>query len=535
MKNQSKRKLSITRFGKKFVPAVDWIEAKFIDPTTVRQFGLAWDYSSAQKVKLEPYQKDILNHVLTPDGTGRFPYSTVIYSTIKKEGKTTLASAVAAWYAAQVESPNLVLCLANNQEQSAGRIFGNALPTLFDLGCRVPMHQTSKPEVKLPNGTLLQAIPNNYAGQAGANYGATFWSELWAYKTESSRRLYDELVPVPTRNNSIRWVETYAGFEDESDQLLSIFKRVFTATDELQTQPNARPVPGLEHITTDGRPACWHIPEEGFFMYWNHEPRMPWNVGEKGESFRRAQRAELRYSQYVRLWENRWQSSEGTFIDPLWYDESVTYEDEEWGPMVLAGDASQRNDTTSLVGVQKRIVKLFGKPVERYRVMLVNVFDPHETFVGKDMIRLGAKEHDLDLEDTIAEAVKEIHGRGLMLGPFFYDPFQMHQVAVNLRKKKVPCVEFPQGNERVKADSYLWKCFNKGLIDLYKSPGLEKHVKNAKAKELDNEQIRLVKGTLSQGGKIDACVALSMAVWKASKFRPGETSYHSSSGSVFGG
>jgi phage terminase large subunit-like protein len=508
------------------IPPAQWIEDHFYDPTTVVQFGRNWDYTNAKKIVLSQDQKDILKVTLTPDENGQFPYSTVVYSTIKKEGKTTLASAVVSWMTDQLEPPNLFLCMANNQEQSAGRIFGNALPTLYALGCRVPLNPTSKPEVRHPNGTLLQAIPNNYAGQAGANYGGTFWSELWAYKTESSRRLYDELVPVPTRKNSIRWVETYAGFEDESELLLKLFLRIFVSTEEEDTQPQASPVPGLEHIQTEVngelRPACWHIPEEGLFVYWNHTPRMPWNTGPEGEKFRRSQKADLRYSQYVRLWQNRWQSSEGTFIDPEWYDSSVNYQNEEWGPMVLAGDASQRHDTTALVGVQKRQVKVFGKDQFRYRVMLVRVFDPKDYHATPEMKMLGAKEHDLDLDETIAREVQQLHKSGFMIGPFWYDPWQLHQVAVNLRKLKVPCVEFPQGNERLKSDTFLWNLFKNSEVDCYTHSALESHVKAAKAKEYENEQIRLIKGTLTSSGRIDSCVALAMACWKASLFRPVE-------------
>src|SRR6185436_5149365 len=112
-----------------------------------------------------------------------------------------------------------------------------------------------------------------YEGEAGANYGLTLWSELWAMASERGQRVWDELVPVLTKKNSIRWVETYAGFEDESTLLLSLFKKIFVDTTEKETQPNARPVPGLQDITTGSgearRPACWEVPNEGLFVFWD--------------------------------------------------------------------------------------------------------------------------------------------------------------------------------------------------------------------------------------------------------------------------
>ena len=487
----------------------DWALEHFYLPDTVNQFGKQWDFTSAKKIHLEPIQVRIANHVLTPDKNGYYPYSTIVYSTIKKEGKTTFTGCVGAYWAAK-HWADLILTLANDQEQSAGRIFGAMLPTLYALGCKVPMAQSSKPEVRLPNGTLVQAIANNYAGAAGANYSMTLWSELWAYTSERSRRLYDELVPVPTKKNSIRWIETYVGFEDESHLLLQLFKRIFTDTDESGIQPNAKPVPELIDITTDGKPACWHIPEEGLFYYHNHTPRMPWNVGEQGDKFRASQRADLRHSQYVRLWENRWQSAEGSFLEPDWYDTSITLDGPSLDePMILAGDASTKHDHTALIGVKKYTLELFGELQERYKLCYVKTWDPSNYH-----------ENEFDLEETIAQEVKRLWDLGLIEGAFWYDPTQMHQVAVNLRKKKIPAVEFTQQGERLKADTFLWKQFKRQTIDLFEHEILEKHVKSAKVKEYENEQIRLIKGVLGRSNRIDACVALSMAVWKASQFRP---------------
>lgn len=480
----------------------DWIEANVYNWQTVVSFNGVYDYSTARKIVLQDYQKRILRHVFTKRPDGKYPYRTIVWSQPKKHGKTQIAGAVGAWFAQNVEPPNIIYTLASNQEQSAGLIFNSMLPSIKAIGGKVPNTILSTPVINMPNGTMVRAIPNNFAGQAGGSYGLTLWSELWTYRTERDRRLWDEMPPVPTRHTSIRWVETYAGFENESDLLLDLFHRIFKNTQETEIQEKAFPVPGLEDlVTTGGRPCCWHIPEEQLFVFWDHEIRATWI----DQEYINSERAENRHSTFVRLWENRWQSSEGTFIEPHLYDDCVTMESEEWGPMTLAGDASQRNDTTALVGVQARKVKLFGKEQIRYRVRLVKVWDPE----GKD----------IDLDETIANHVYSIYKQGLLNGSFRYDPYQMHQVAINLRKKGVPCKEFPQGQERLKADTFLWEQFKDGTMDLYPHPVLESHVKGANAKEYENEQIRIIKGTASKSSKVDAAVALSMAVWAASPRR----------------
>ena len=503
-----------------FIPASEWIERNVYDPTTVIQYGKDWDFSSGELLKLHTTQKRILDFVFTKNSKGRFPYETIVYSTIKKEGKTTLAGGIGAWFAACIEPPNLVLTLANDQEQSAGRIFAAMTPTLNALGCRVPTAVSSKPEVRLPNGTVVQAIANNYSGAAGANYGLTLWSELWAYTTERSRRLYEELIPVPTKNISIRWVETYVGFEDESELLLELFLRIFKDTDESGVQPGVEAVPELSDITTDdGRPACWHIPEQGLFYYHNHTPRMPWNVGERGEEYRAKQKAELRPTQYTRLHENRWQSAEGNFIDPVWYDDACTLDGPSMEPMIIAVDGAMRNDTISLSGVKKYKLKLWGEEVERYKLCYFRSWSPEEIGMKKNKA-LGTKQGDMDLDSSVGLEILHLYRRNLIIGPVWYDAFQLHQLMVNLRKNNIPCVEFSQQTERLKSDTFFCELLRRGELDLYHHPVLEAHIKNAKAKEHENQQVRIIKGTIGKANKVDGAVSTSMALYKASSFRP---------------
>jgi hypothetical protein len=434
-------------------------------------------------------------------------------------GKTTLASAVGAWYADQIEAPNEVLCFANNQEQSAGRIFGNALASLKRLGCNVPLAATSKPEVRLPNGTRFVAVANNFAGAAGGNYGLTLWSELWTFTKERERRLWEETVPVPTRLNSIRWVETYAGFEDESELLLDLFLRIFADPSESAPAEGAEPVPGLEDIRTDNRPACWHVPAEGLFAFIDHEYRQPWQQGEVFDTYLRGQAADLRETTFVRLWQNRWQSSEGQFIPAEWFTRSVTLKGENLVPMVVAIDASQRRATSSIVGVRRVVREWAGRSFERFQTVFVRVYDPATYKVGRELRDLGAKDGDLDLEDTLARDVERLNELGLIEGAVWFDPFQMHSVAMKLRKKKIPCVEFPQSTERTLADTFLYGLYKRGAIDNFPDAALQRHVTKARAKEDDKQRIRLIKGAATDktaGGENDAAVAQSMAVWKAS-------------------
>jgi hypothetical protein len=316
-------------------------------------------------------------------------------------------------------------------------------------------------------------------------------------------------MPVPTRKNSLRWVETYVGFEDESELLLSLFLKVFTDTSEQHIQKTAQPVAALEHIRTQGRAACYEVPDEGLFYFHDHERRMPWQISEQGRQYYTQQKTSLRRAAYIRLCENRWQKSAGDYLEPDWIERAKTLTHVEKSnliePMVIAIDASQRHDTTSIVGVVRRESGAFEVP-------FVDVYDPHGV--------------DIDLDRTVADTIIGLVNRGLVKQTYneqtlrweyeiWYDPFQMHQVAMNLRAKHIDCFEFAQGTDRTLADTFLFKQFRDENIAIIDSPDLDAHLTAAKAREIENEQVRIVKGTRTNAGRVDAAVATSMAVWRA--------------------
>lgn len=472
------------------IPASKWIEQFCVDPESVNRDN--WDFRYAQRIKLQDFQKRILDRVLTPDNRGILPYREYIWSQIKKSGKTGLASFVGAWFADQMEPPNLVLCVANDKEQAAGRIFSSMGPTIYRLANKFPNETGSTPLVRIGNGTIIRAIPNDYAGEAGANYGLTMWSELWAFTTQRSQRLFAELLPVPTRRNSIRWIETYAGFEDESKLLLNLFLKIFKDTTERELQPEARRVEGLEDLP------CYERPDLGLFVFWDHERRMPWQTGTRGDQYYREMQNKLSTTDWIRLGENRWQKSEGTFVPEEWIDRSITRTGPDLSaPMILAADGSVSGDNTALVGMRK---------VEgRYRTCFAKVWE----------ITPGEK---IDLDETLAAEIYSLYSKGLVQPPVWYDPYQLHQVMLNLTKRGVQCEEFVQGDERLRADTFLYQTYRDNNIDNYSDPLLLDNIRAAKAKEEPTTQrLRLVKGSAIGHLKIDGCVAQSMATYKASQ------------------
>src|SRR5205807_926203 len=144
---------------------------------------------------------------------------------------------------------------------------------------------------------VINAIPASFAGAAGGNQNISAFDELWGYTSERSRRLWDELVPPPTRKIACRLTTTYAGFEGESVLLQEMYKR-----------GQSQPLIGPDLYAGDG-----------LLMFWTHEPIAPWQTPEWLEQMRR----QLRPNAFLRMIENRFVSTDSTFVEMDWWDACV--------------------------------------------------------------------------------------------------------------------------------------------------------------------------------------------------------------------
>ena len=130
----------------------------------------------------------------------------------------------------------------------------------------------------------ITAIPSNFATAAGGNQNISVFDELWAFTSERSRRLWDELVPPPTRQIACRLTTTYAGYEGKSLLLQDLYRR------------------GLQQpqIGDDLHAG------DGILMFWSHSPVAPW----QDERWLAEMRRTLRPNAYQRLVLNEFASAE---------------------------------------------------------------------------------------------------------------------------------------------------------------------------------------------------------------------------------
>ena len=447
---------------------------------------------------LEPIQSRILGHVLTINESGHFPYETVIYSAIKKEGKTTIAGSVGAWYAECARPGTEIYVIANSQEQGANRAFKDMT---FHFKHRIKERgrrfcKIGEYRIDLQNGTSIQVLSNSFRASAGARQALTLFDELWGAVNEADQRMWDEMVPIATIPLSLRFISTYAGFENESTLLWDLYMRGIGPGEgsEYEKLGQGKKIPELKDLP------CWE--NKSMFTYWDHEPRMPWQTEQEMEKNRETQRP----AAFLRLFMNHWVTSHEMFIPSEWwtfaskaYENPATLWDahpyRKW-PITIGIDAGIQRDSTAMVGV--------AYDAKRGKVGIVFHY-----------IWTPTKENPIDLDITVVNTLRELKSRGFNISNIVYDKTHMLQTMSNLKKEGFPCQIFEQTVPNMTAASQLlYELFKNRNIEAYPNEDMRRHIMSAVA-ETNNRGYRIVKVNTGRKNQIDAAIALAMAAYDA--------------------
>ena len=370
---------------------IAFIEEVLIDPKTKQPFVLF------------EAERSFLRHAFATNPDGRLLYPELIFSCPKKSGKTTLAAIyVIAIVLLSGEAYPEAICAANDYEQSVGRVFAEIRRIMECSPMLFAEAKINADKIRIVGATII-AIPSNYATAAGGNPVVSVFDELWAYSNERSRRLFDELVPPPTRKIACRLTVTYAGFEGESILLQELYQRGLA---QQEIAPNL-------------------YAGNGILMFWSHDPVAPWQTQAWIEEMRRS----LRPPQFLRMIENRFVTSESSFIDMAMWDQCI---DHRFGHMVndpglsiwVGLDASIKHDSTAIVAVT------WDEKAQQVRLVAHYVFQP-------------SPEAPLDFEATIFQTLTDMNKR-FRVRKVSFDPYQLVATAQRLSREGLPMEEFPQ-------------------------------------------------------------------------------------------
>lgn len=470
---------------------VTWLESHFYIPETNKP------------IVLHPYIKSALREATRRDEGGRFIYSLVVWSDIKKSGKSCIAAGIALWMAHRPGAYGTVRLIANDKEQAESRVN-------FYLTRAIDLHPTMKTYIRtiqyrkiLPDKTEIKAVPIDPKGEAGGNDDLIVYSELWGWSGDKADQMWSETTLPPNKfGYSLQWVESYAGYIGKSTILYDLYQK---ATDPAKGgQPVALPdCPELEVFSN---------PKMRMFCLWNSQPRLDWQTAE----YYQVEEGKLNPGEYARIHQNKWAASTEAFVQPEnWAACHTDYARLAVGddrPVVVAIDGAVTRDNFAILGitrvgnkVQVQFCKIWKPTKGRKEID----YSQPELYLRR-LVRAArpATEEEDGYEDPLP-------GFDLNVVCFCYDPFQLVSTAQRLRADGTGhFFAFNQNGPRLEADSQLQQMILARQVQHPDNELLNQHIKNSFSKIEGENKLRLVKGDDSTK-KIDLAVCLAMAVHKA--------------------
>ena len=380
-------------------------------------------------------------------------------------------------------------CVANDLEQAQGRVFTEIKKICESSPLLRREAEITQSRITFPQtGAIIQAIGNDAAGAAGAHPCVSSFDELWGYQSERSRRLFDELIPVPTQRISCRLTTTHAGYSGESTLLEEMCRRG-AALPEL--------APGLH--------AGNHL-----LFFWSHEPLASWQT----DAWLAEMREITRPIQFIRQFENRFVTSENSFIDLAAWDRCIDPKlgappAEPFLPIYVGVDASTKRHGSAIVAVA------FDQHSQRVRLVFHRIFQPSQA---------EPLDFELSIEATLLDLAKRFRIKKIL-----YDPYQLAASMQRLAKQHLATEEYPQTLDRLTAMSQqLYDLIMGQAFIAYPSEVMRLAISRTAAVE-NARGWRITKEKASH--KIDVVVALALACF-ASVRAQGESSFDHSWGWV---
>lgn len=430
---------------------------------------------------LLPHQRRVLDaaFAIGPDGRPRF--QEVVYSTVKRSGKSTVAATVAAWAATQ-HGPGEVLVMGPDLDASRSRVF-RILKQLFagHPGLRAEVVRQSGQEIELRNGALIRAIAVDAGGVAGSDLIASVLDEAWAFDSAAHAALFDETGPILSRPFSMRFCTGYAGISSRP----GIWRRLWDAA-----------LAG-EQVCED--PPLFVNEGAGLIGYIDTGPearRFPWQQGPRAAKYYAAQAKTLSSGAYARLHLNQWADAEESFlsVEDL---ERITEPGllpplpGESPPLFCFLDGSISSDWTSLASVYWR--------------------DDEHLVLGPCTTWKPSKARPILFAEVEAELLR--WAEDYELEAVGFDPYQAVGLSQRLTEAGLPMVEVPQtAANQTAATSTLRHAITDRRLVLWPSEDVRRCLLNAVLEERGGS-LKLAKP--SPGAKIDCAVALSFAVLAA--------------------
>lgn len=466
---------------------------------------------------LEQFQRDFVAELLSRDPkTKRRVYQEAALLLPRKAGKSTLIAALAVFQTIRDsgKEPQTIVAAASRDQAAIIfrqiKAFVSASPELSRL--LTPRQY----QIDVAGGGFIRVVSSDGRLQHGSNPSFVVVDELWAHRDDGE--LYTALTSGSgARDEPLAVVISTPGYDRE--QILGkIYQRVIeSAPDQsVETEPYYR------RIARD--------PANGFLLYhygapddadpddpevWRKANPAPWitldylrkqrhKPSSRLEEFRR-----LHLAQWVSAGEESWLPAgawqacarPGATLDPTL-------------PVAVGIDVGITYDASAVVIAQKqgdRVVvesKVWANPYQRDSAL----YDAWRVDIEE------IREHLRELRRRFPEAAVRVDGRSVPGPAFCYDPWSFRESAQILESEGLAMIQVNQTDARmVPMTTDLYQAINTTRLayDPETNQTLTAHVLNAVAIPRGDAGWRIRKPRGSRTAKIDAAIALILAVSQA--------------------
>ncbi|MET8627943.1 terminase TerL endonuclease subunit [Kitasatospora sp. NPDC004669] len=444
-----------------------------------------------QPVKLEIFQRIFLHWLfeLRPDGTRR--YRRALLEVPKGNGKTPIASWVAAYLLATQRSAVIPVAAASYAQ--AELLFGDLRTTIAESPTLRHLFHAFEGEVQVVDGP---GRAYKIAAVAGTNDGqrpsAAFFDEIHEW-TGGKARVHLVIANGAAKRAGSVVVNTTTPGAD----LDSMAGRLH----EYGLKVNGGEIDDPEFLFV-----CWGCPEDRYDLD-DHDQLLQAirDANPAADQFLNVADVAARYYQIPRHEFARYHLGVWTSVAERWLPTGAWEACERPGPIpdgaevVLGFDGSYNGDSTALT-----VVSCPTDDGELPHVDVVEAWERPDTVVGDWQVPI------LDVEAAIRAACKRWQVREIVC-----DPYRWARTYQILESEGLPIVEYPQSPARmIPATQRFYEAVTQGQLIQSGDPRLARHIANCAIKT-DARGTRLTKEHRHSTRRIDLAVSAVMALDRA--------------------
>ena len=444
--------------------------------------SLSKGMKAGESLEFVEWQRWLLNGLLERQPNGRLRYRRALIGLPRKQGKSLMGSALALYGMLAGEAGAEVYSAAGDRRQ-ARIVFNEAKQQVMQSPVLSANCKVYRDAIEVPAfGAVYRVISADAKRQAGLNPSLVIFDELWVQPNDD---LWDQLtLGSGARLDPLVVAITTAGYDIDS-----VCGRLYN----------------YGKGCAEGA-----IKDDNFGFFWWEAPkdcsisdRKAWrssnpNLSEKLLSLEDMESSAKQSTEaaFRRFRLNQWVRVEESWLPAGAWERNVSDKSINKTDKCFVGiDMALKHDSIAVVIAQQQDDRI---------VVEAKIWFPQDT--GVDVAE-------------IETHLRYLH-RELNVQEFAYDPAYFQRSAEQLADDGLPMVEYPQTSSRmVPACGHIYELIVNGKLAHNGSPVFTDQVLSAEQRMTDNGW-RLSKGRSKR--KIDACIAMVMAVDRATRNAPPE-------------